>query len=172
MSRTLLVSCLVCFCFLSNLRGDEPIGPRRAAEIFSKIKKHAGLWRGRSTKGWEDRLKVQIVSRGSAILNTSEFVDSPGEGMVTMFYMDGDRLLLTHYCEAGNQPTLAATSEASNGDILFEFVDGTNMPDRNTGHMDKVIYRFLDDNHYTSQWTWYAKGRESWLENIEYERLQ
>ena len=172
MRRQLLVSILVCFCFISVAGSDEPVGGKRASEIFAKLKKQAGLWRGHSTKGWENRLKIQVIAKGSAILETSEFVDTPGEGMVTTFYMDGDRLLLTHYCEAGNRPTLSATSEASNGDITFEFVEGTNMPDRNTGHMDKVIYRFIDDNHYSSQWTWFANGKETWLENIEYERLQ
>ncbi len=28
------------------------------------------------------------------------------ENMITMFHMDGDRLLMTHYCGAGNQPRM------------------------------------------------------------------
>ncbi len=172
MNRNFSLCLLILFCYAWNAGADEPISAGRAREIFAKLKTQAGVWRGFSTKGWENRLKIQVIGKGSAILETSEFVDTPGEGMATLIHMDGDRLLLTHYCEAGNQPTLSATTEASNGDITFEFVGGTNMPDRNTGHMDKVVYRFINDNHYSSQWTWFANGAETWLENIEYERLQ
>ena len=40
------------------------------------------------------------------------------------------------------------------------------------GHMDKVVIRFVDDTHFTSQWTWYQEGKEQWLEEIKYERKQ
>jgi hypothetical protein len=170
MTRIILfcVFALVCPAAIA----DQPIQKEDAAKVFEKLKKHEGLWKGSSTKGWENRLTVKVVSRGSVVMASSEFVDSPGEGMITMYYFDGDDLLLTHYCEAGNQPTLKATSVTTHGDIIFEFQGGTNLPDRNQGHMDKVVYSFVDDNHYTSQWTWYANGKESWMEKIEYERLK
>jgi hypothetical protein len=36
--------------------------------------------------------------------------------------------------------------------------------------MDKAIFRFVDDNHVSSQWTWYRDGKESWMEEITLER--
>jgi hypothetical protein len=44
------------------------------------------------------------------------------------------------------------------------------MPSRNRGHMDKAVFRFIDDNHVSSQWTWYQDGKESWMEEITLER--
>lgn len=41
---------------------------------------------------------------------------------------------------------------------------------RDKGHMDKVVIRLVDDDHFTSQWTWYQAGKEQWLEEIRYER--
>jgi hypothetical protein len=36
--------------------------------------------------------------------------------------------------------------------------------------MDKAVFRFADDNHFGSQWTWYQDGKESWMEEIKCER--
>ena len=41
---------------------------------------------------------------GSAVVQTTR-AGTPGE-MKTIFHMDGDQLLLTHYCAQGNQPRL------------------------------------------------------------------
>jgi hypothetical protein len=86
---------------------------------------------------------------------------------------DGDRLLLTHYCVARNQPRLVLKESAEDGQLLrFQFLDGTNLPSRDHGHMDKAEYRFVDRDHFTSRWTWYQDGQESWMETIEYRRVR
>jgi predicted enzyme related to lactoylglutathione lyase len=38
--------------------------------------------------------------------------------------------------------------------------------------MDKALFRFIDDSHFTSQWTWYQNGKESWMEEVRLERLR
>lgn len=91
--------------------------------------------------------------------------------MYTMVHMDGDRLMLTHYCVAKNQPRLVCTAwDEDSATATFEFLDATNLPSRDAGHMDKVVVRFLDDAHVTSRWTWYQDGVESWMEEIVMER--
>lgn len=140
--------------------------------LFERMKKLEGDWKGKSTKGWEDQSKVKVIANGSAILFDS-FDAHPNETMLTLVHWDLDRLLLTHYCVAGNQPRLEATSIEDNGrKVTFTFVDATNLPSRNKGHMDKLVMRFIDDSHYTSQWTWYQDGKESWMEEIHRERVK
>ena len=51
-----------------------------------------------------------------------------GSWVLTVFHLDGDRLILTHYCMAGNQPRMQATSyDAKKGEIRFQFLDATNL---------------------------------------------
>lgn len=141
---------------------------RAAFELFKKLE---GKWKGRSTKGWEETVSYKAIARASVVVGTS-FDAHPNETMMTMFYVDGGRLMLTHYCVARNQPRLVATSFADGGrTITFTFLDSTNLTSRDQGHMDKAIFRFIDDNHLTSQWTWYQDGKESWMEEIRLERL-
>jgi hypothetical protein len=147
---------------------DLDLTPARAA--FERFKKLEGNWKGRSTKGWEETVSYKTIAQGSVVVGTS-FDAHPNETMLTMFHLDGDRLMLTHYCVAKNQPRLVATSFTDDGKtITFTFLDGTNIPSRDRGHMDKAVFRFLDDNHMTSQWTWYQGGKESWMEEIQLER--
>ena len=61
-----------------------------------------------STKGWTEEVTYQVIAGGSAIV-ASSFDAHPNERMITVYYLDRDRLLLTHYCVAGNQPRLELT---------------------------------------------------------------
>jgi hypothetical protein len=56
--------------------------------------------------------------------------------------------------------------------VTFTFLDATSLPSRAKGHMDKVIFDFIDDDHFDSRWTWYQDGKERWLEEIRYERAK
>jgi hypothetical protein len=141
-----------------------------AKALFERIQTMAGDWVGKSTKGWVETDHIQVIAGGSAVVITS-FDAHPKEHMVTMIHLDGERLLLTHYCMAGNQPRLVATSfDAATGTARFEFLDGTNMPSRDKGHMDSVLMRLIDQDHRTERWTWYEKGHERWLEDVDLTR--
>ncbi len=141
-----------------------------AKAAFERLKGLAGTWEGRSTKGWTERVTFQTIAAGSCVLESS-FDAHPNERMVTMFYVDGPRLMLTHFCVAKNQPRLVATEFADDGArITFTFLDATGLASRDTGHMDKVVFRFIDSDHFTTQWTWYQDGQEKWLEEIQLTR--
>ena len=151
---------------------DPPVTAEDAAAAYERFKNLAGEWAGKSTKGWTDREMISVIARESAVMVISNFEAHPDETMATMVHLDGDRLMLTHYCVARNQPRLEAISIENDGrTISFAFRDGTNLPSRDTGHMDKAIFRFVDDAHYSSQWTFYQDGQESWMEEIVYERV-
>ena len=159
----------VVMAFAAAQGGMEPGKPAKAA--FERLKKLEGEWTGRSTKGWDGRLKIQLIAGGNALLELSEIGPHPGETMATAIVPDGDRLLLTHYCIAGNHPRMVATPKSGDGGtFVFEFLDAGNLPSRDVGHMDKAVYQLVDDDHFTSRWTWYENGSEKWMEEVVYER--
>lgn len=145
----------------------------QALQVFEQFKALTGRWRGQSTKGWEGDSTYRALARDSVVMSLSEFDDAPGRGMATMVHLDGDRLLLTHYCEARNQPRLVATAVEDDGrTVVFTFLDGTNLPSRDAGHMDKAVYHFDAPDQFRSRWTWYQKGQETWFEDIRYTRVR
>ena len=150
--------------------GTGPAATTPARAAFERFRGLEGVWRGESSKGWKEDVRFRTIAGGSAVVESS-FDAHPGETMLTLFTMDGARLRLTHYCVAGNQPRLEATSfEDSGRSVTFTFVDGGNLPSRDRGHMDKAVFQFDDADHVTARWTWYQEGKERWLEDIRLTR--
>lgn len=149
-----------------------PVDAERARALFERFASLDGHWIGHSTQGWVNDMTRQTIARGSVVEQRSLFEAHPGETMVTMFHLDGERLLLTHYCVAKNQPRLVADRVSADGRIaLFRFLDATNLASIDQGHMHRVAYRFGDED-FTSRWTWFQEGAESWMEEIEYRRAE
>ena len=79
------------------------------------------------------------------------FEGQPHE-MVTMYHLDGDELVLTHYCAMGNQPHMALQSESTAERLVFDFVSGGNMASTNDMHMHSGAIRFLNTNQLEAFW--------------------
>jgi hypothetical protein len=101
----------------------------------------------------------QVVSNGSAVMET---ISHAAEAqMITMYTVDGDHLMMTHYCGIGNQPRMRAS--VPSGDITelkFNFVDGANMK-KSDMHMHALDMKFVDDSHVTAIWSLWDKGKLS-----------
>jgi len=59
---------------------------------------------------------------------------------------------MTHYCDAGNEPHMIATTSADGKTITFDFVDGTNLLPSQEGHMQHVVFNIIDADHHTELW--------------------
>src|ERR671938_1583829 len=69
---------------------------------FERLTSLVGQWKG-TQDGREMRLTYTLTARGSALM---EEFRAGKTVMVTMFTVDGDHLIATHYCSAGNQPQM------------------------------------------------------------------
>jgi hypothetical protein len=173
--KLVLAVSIVAAAPLVSLSGTAPLTRSQSLAAFERFKSLDGLWKGRSTVGWTGTAVFRVIGRGSVVLQTTSFDDPEAatHSMASAIHMDGDQLILTHYCEAGNQPRLVASAVTPDGrEITFTFKDGTNLPNRNTGHMDRVVFRFDDADHFYRRWTWYQNGQETWLEAISSERVR
>ena len=92
--------------------------------------------------------------------------------MVTLYYLDGDQLKLTHYCMAGNQPTMAGSYDASTKTVKFDFVNATNLKSLNDGHMHNAVYQFIDNDHFKTSWTFQKDQKDAFTEDIAYVRVK
>lgn len=136
-----------------------------AQQSFEVLKGLAGEWRGKDTLGHQAEITFRATSGGSALL--SELVEpshaepSQEEDMISMIHVDRGRLLLTHYCGAGNQPRMKGIASPDGKTITFDFIGATNLPSPKAGHMRRVVIKVLSPNHHTEEWTFVEKGRES-----------
>jgi hypothetical protein len=133
-------------------------------QSFDQLKTLAGSWQGKNSEGKPLTVKFYSTANGSALM--SEIMGDPKdsahkEDMISMFHLDGpNRLLLTHYCSAGNQPRFQATVSPDGKTFTFDFVDGTNIASPEAGHMQRVVFTILDPNHHTEDWIFAGGGKE------------
>src|SRR5262249_21862133 len=105
-------------------------------EAFAKLRSMVGHWEAESTKGERSTLDIELTAGGSAILERShETVEGQPVEMTTVYYLDGDKVQLTHYCMAGNQPTMRGSYSPETKTLTFDFVGATNLKSPNDGHM-------------------------------------
>jgi hypothetical protein len=115
-----------------------------------------GNWVGKNAKGEPLQVTFRSTAGGSAL--TSEIHGKGPENTITMFHMDGDRLLMTHYCGAGNQPRMKVAAVDAKS-VSFEFVDGTNIGPGD-GHMQSAKFTQSDADHHVEEWVFLDHGKE------------
>ena len=141
-----------------------------AVAAFNKLKTLAGNWEATSKRG-KMTSSYEVISNGSAL---TERINVPGEGeMLTVYHLDGDRLVLTHYCTAGNQPHMQAEAfDPAKNEIQFNFSGGGNLADANAGHMHNVLFKLGGADSFTTNWTFQENGKAKFVESAEYHRVK
>lgn len=134
-----------------------------AQKSFDQLKTLAGSWEGHMTTvppqaGVEGKLMhvaLRVTSTGNALMHEMTIAGRPDDP-ITMLYLDGDRLLLTHYCDAGNRPRMVGKMAPDGKTVEFDFLDldgGTQF-----GHMHHAVFTLIDANHHTEDWTYMMPG--------------
>ena len=165
MKRAMFGLTVLAFTLAVAARAEAQTGVTSA---FDKLKSLEGEWSG-TTKGQLVTVSYRVVSNGSAI---EEILHAtPTETMITMYHLDGQRIMATHYCAAGNQPRMVATSDPRNPNVVaFKFLDATNLRSPEEGHMRDLTVTLQDNDHFTQQWKWRDKGKEENMELFQYTR--
>ena len=128
-----------------------------AHKSFDLLKGLEGNWAGKNSQGQPSlQVTFRMTAGGSALM--SEIHGHGPENMITMFHMDGDRLLMTHYCGAGNQPRMKVIASDPKS-VTFEFFDGTNIGPGD-GHMQRVTFTLPDADHHSEEWVFLDHGKE------------
>ncbi len=130
------------------------------AAAFDRIKALSGKWVGKTPEGAPFTTTFRVTSAGSAVLQL--FMEGTAEEMPTMYHLDGDRLMVTHYCMFKNQPRMvAAAADASGNTIRFHFLDVTNLAGPDAGHMRELALTFLGTDKVRQVWTFRQDGKDS-----------
>jgi hypothetical protein len=176
--RLLLPVVLISLCTVAFAQSD-------AQKSFDKLKTLAGTWHASVTtdppmpqegNGTVTQVTLRVTSRGNALVHEMHEVGKPDDPArydhpLTMLYLDGDRLLLTHYCDAGNRPRMVAKSSSPDGKTVeFDFLDlsGGN----EYGHMYHAVFTFIDANHHTEDWTYMMPGDKPLRAHLDLKRAQ
>ena len=149
--------------------------PSDAQKSFDKMKTLAGSWEGHpqlvppvpEMDGKSAHVAFRVASRGHTLMHDLKVEGLP-DNPITMLVVDGDRLLLTHYCDADNRPRMLGKMSADGKTVEFDFLDisGNVKP----GHMHHAVFTFVDENHHIEEWTFMMPGDNPMRVRFDLER--
>ena len=145
----------------------------QAAKPMETLKSLAGQWKQVEKDGQApaeySAIDFKVSANGSVIVETM----FPGQKheMVNTYVMDGDRMLMTHYCAAGNQPRMQLVSNDGKT-MKFKFVDATNLKSADAPHMGALELTILGPDRIREKWTSFEKGKEVHHAEFELERVK
>lgn len=118
-------------------------------------------------KGFEGKWEIQSNGKTLPIEMTYE-VGSKGSIVTERFgkelsviYRDGQSLLMTHFCNAGNQPRLRLKESGRPGAFEFDMFDITNLKNADAAHVEKIIYTVIDDKKLDLEIVWKEGASET-----------
>lgn len=135
-----------------------PAGPAPTQAAFEKLCTLVGDWEAKTAKGTPLRVSYRRASAGSVLVQT--YGNSPERQTLTLFHLDGARLLATHYCAQGNQPRLRLEDAGKDGVFVFTFLDATNLADPRASHLRRLQLELRDLDHFVDRETYAADGTE------------
>ena len=148
-------------------------GPSGGPEAFEKLKSLVVHWETDKTNMNKSSLDLEVTSGGTAVLEKFHMVeDGKPVEMTTLYYLDGDQLKMTHYCMAGNQPTMHGTYAPDTKTLTFDFEGATNLKGPNDGHMHHAVYTFIDNDHFKTAWTFQKDQKDAFTEDVTYVRTK
>lgn len=139
--------------------GEEASKPASPAlSALEKLKLLAGDWEARDGKSYGGkpiRVSYKVVSNGTGVMETYYQVGSDFIDMVTVYHLDGDSLMMTHFCAVNNQVRLRAEPLTADAKALsFNYIDATNLSVSHKDVMTKLEMSLPDNEHFTQTWTW------------------
>lgn len=142
----------------SAVREKSTVAHTRAevAAAFTALKALVGPWEGTTSAGRTSRVGYRISAGESVVVET--WTQSRGREALTIYHVDGEELLATHYCPKGNAVRLRwSDGELATG-MNFEFVDGTNLDDAKQSHQRTFRLEFDGANAYRRGETYVANA--------------
>jgi len=164
MNRT---TCLVMGGFLTALSvavvyatGDKPLPVIKSSTELEQMKSLSGKWVGPNAMnkdGGQISVEYHVIANGSAV-EEKLFPETP-HSMVSVYYDNDGKMMMTHYCAMGNRPEMKVT-KATKDEIDLSFVPTPGIDASKDAYMNALSLSFPDEDHLIQNWHAMANGKE------------
>ena len=149
----LLPALLICLVIAigCGTAAAQTAAPSDAQKAFDQMKTLAGSWHG-SIMGIPIDVTIRLASSGTAILHEGNTDGGrPPNHEITMFYVEGDRLLATHYCDGGNRARFEGKLSPDGKTSEFNFLDVAG--NTKGGLVKRMAFTIIDANKHLVEFT-------------------
>jgi hypothetical protein len=139
----LLVSLSIFMLHTGEIRCEDKLS---GTEVFRQLGSLVGTWSGHFSSGSAYTVTFRYTAAQSVLVET--WTLGSGRESMTLYALDGDRLLATHYCPQGNQPRLQYTGVDNTGRWQFRFRDGSNLHVKGRSHQQAFWMKLQADGTF------------------------
>lgn len=175
--RTLMPTLLICLLapvavvLAQDNPPKTPSAQSDAKKAFAKLKALEGSWQGSVDPG---DLSVQATIRGtafgSAIMHDATGHNKPGNHEISLMYLEGDRLFMTHYCDAGNRQLLEGKLSPDGTSVEFSLLEVAGGTQR--GFAKRIAFIMIDESHHVVELTFSMPDGKSVQARGEFQRTK
>ena len=157
--------------------GSAAFAQSDAQKSFDQLKTLAGSWTGlvstvppqADIEGKPMQVTLRTASMGHTLMHEATGSGRPDDP-ITMIVVDGDRLLLTHYCDANNRPRMQGKMSPDGKTVDFDFLDVTG--NLQYGHMQHAKFTMIDADHHIEEWTYLRPGDKPVVAHFDLQRAK
>ncbi len=152
MKRRMMICGLLLLLVTPACYGNDQAGGQQAPAVthpgLEKLTKLVGTWvaADKDNQPTDQVVSVIKLTAGGSAVHETLFPGQPHE-MVSIYTVDGDDLVMTHYCMLGNQPRMKADPKSPDNQIRFVFAGGSNLNPQKDKHMHGATLTIVDADH-------------------------
>lgn len=146
-------------CATSSHQVVKPATEAQRLTLIDSVKGLEGEWTMADESGQQITAAIFSVSSGGSVVREIMFPGQKHE-MTNVYHMDGDTMVVTHYCAAGNQPRMRAKAGSDPAVITFEPDSVTNLTSAEQYYMGGLTLTRRDPETLIAKWTSYVGSEE------------
>jgi hypothetical protein len=158
LTASLLLLAAACSSTSTPAAGPRVVSADPAAReaLFAPLRALEGRWVNEDDPEATVAAEFGVGSAGSA-LREIMFPGSAHE-MTNMYTLDGDAVVMTHYCASGNQPHMRATALEGNR-MTFRSTGVSDLNAADEVYMGEMTLVFVDADHVEQHWSALEQGQ-------------
>ena len=126
-----------------------------AEKAFKQLNSLLGDWEGKFPNGHSHRVSYRLTAGDSVLVETWSL--APGRESMTLYHLDGKKLIADHYCPQGNVPRLELFA-TDNDKLNFKFRDGTNLHVKDKAHQHAFWIQLRGKDSFARSETYVDNG--------------
>lgn len=140
----------VALALTQGATGQGSATPSEAESAFARLSALAGTWSGTWASGRAHTVTYRLSAGGTVLVET--WALGPNRESMTVYHLEGRRLLATHYCPQGTQPRLVMVPGRDSGRLDFTLLDGANLDVPGRSHQHSfTVWLWASDRYERSE---------------------
>ena len=133
MRNLINLASIILFSLSATVSANDQI---EVAEVFKKMKSLVGIWKKEGENNSKFKISFELTANDTTLIET--WIYEEKKYSLTLYHLNGENLMATHYCPQGNQPRLHLSGSSTLNSVSFTYLDATNLKSIKDSHQHSL----------------------------------